>query len=1345
MQDNEGSKQALLASKVAKLVVQTLKQNPDYLSSAPKVQIATLKPYLAKSPSPKHTPSNSQPKRSPSQKKSQTSHSRCDSCYGKRNHIASVDGQDQVAPHRQPTITSIKPHSHVRITKKEKPSVPNSYTASSKRNTELKIFQNVLKTKHEQEQYTKNTPGSNLSRKEPRPRPKASASEDPLMRKQSEGKYSRDLPLQSESVDEQIFQTQDSLPGGPSRAQLTTSTDDGRYLPQSVPESTVRESQTLQKQRNGKPKTTSKDPAPKVSHTRKSSQDRDSKSSQRVVSNPKLSILQQVALEGRSLPPRPPKSDSPPPQYLSNLQTPKQLVPSKRSYIEDLSTGFLGKDEIDTDDRVHMGSSADTVPLRAYTFIPGTKKTTNDSHPKIHPAVEISPLPVAASSPVRSIKQTLPSLGQRKNDPYSTLNSANLDAVSLDSLMLLNMKKPFLTTISAKQFPENQTDDDLSRSGEKPGTVLKLRMPKSDSPEALRQWVTKMSKPRAPREPSLQHIMLGMNPVASLVHEKQGFRWNPYNKKLGFTTDAYKLPKKKNQEQDTPSLKISPVNLPLDNRTVTYEDSRSVITKQKIETPVTQATHQKLDSPKVQMVLASRSPQPSEFLQKTLEICKILIVVKPAPTIPDEVEDFTRVRNKALKESHERSTPLNTQSTLPFGVPEKKVVIQPPLIQTILQHRTVLPLGGGMSDGRFELDRNSEVKVDFDQRTTLTMVTNINPLSVVGKYRSGKKEKGILRGGAHQGDRDAVKSKSEERIKSGKPSPPKICLVMNEPKKPAVPTFLPRISSSKQNISQNKNPSPPRSALSSSMLVSLPSTLNKASAAKYPPKGPNKPLVYSLKKGINGTQVVTPVSEPVRRDGRDRGLRSQDLRNNLRSDSRQISNELNKDSLPSIHETFSNLQSKSADPNKRSYDIHTFHIADAKLPYMENEMTGLSFPYKSNKSSKVIQQSKEIQTSARLIAKPTEERETQTFTKRTKETEVQTMDPSVFRVSVQVQTKLKTRDVSLGAEQPGAIKPRLLEKSTLTDPPDNRLKAVNLRFKRSKTQSEMELADEGTTYLIGADESQIPRRRGSRELSQRSQADSGIFSANLSQFGPVLLDEHLFRHYGQYTSTPLPVMRQFLSPLKPHLMLGVTRNVSKVIFEDVGSTPRMVSLSTEGSSLPSRPVLEESDPYDGSHLSLRRVCYILKNGWICYLQFSYTKTKPANGSLPSQMLHGRKFCNSEDYEIVQKVKTIHKTSQGKKSNTSRYEESLMSGDQSGKPFTGNYHIDGDFYDIGAVYLSYHDRVINIGVEIEEQIRCLFFETVKGRKVSIGTPARLKKQDMQVLRGLDHEATSRLVC
>lgn len=1452
-ENEEGSQQAILASKVAKLVVQTLKDNPDILASPRPRFISSHKPYLSASPPPQ--PSKPTSKTRLLTHHSPSEHSRCDSCYGRRHreHASHDSPRLKKLPtqnRKQPSLDKPTLPTQSSPTTKTKPYpkppsaalvFPISSTSAKKnRNTDggrkdsVRNFgesgkDSVQRMNTGNKDNDKETSGSNTTNnkqmsvrihKQPlqpdglripmsdyRPSAKQAAELGILKgvlngshREASRGRAEK--PSRGNAETESVggnrtgfkaLPTQrpaDQFRAAPKLSSPTSTIETGKKVsrPPKSQEPTVRkpndlrdlsnlgslddrifrtedsitalkhEDQDIGIQEHG-------ERGVKKSGVSQDRQESDPRILQRVASSQsslkegtpqrqQAKIIKDISSShsvNRSLPPKPAKTSSNGPKLQPNKPYPR--------LAEDLSTGFLGREELELGDSGKHCSSADTVPLRAYTFIPTTKVkkvvAALPEHASSQPAVNF-----ATGSPARSINAEFLVVAQRYPGVNTSLNSNRVKAVCLPSFVVLNTKKPFLTTISAREFPK-----ELPR----PEVSAVLRMPKLDQPEMARDWVKLMSKPRALRNPDMQNLMIGMPCIPQLKLETKISKVAAYDKKKSFKPDTFKLPKKKNFESDHTCPKDMKPGF---SGSITHQDSRSVNSKSKIETQETEITRPRLDSPKVQMILASKQLQASDKLEKIIEHFKYIFIVKPALKPVETASDLTKGPNKVSKTTSTETAPQDTQSTLAERTRLVKKQVEPPLIQTTLQHRTVMPLAGGLSDGRFEVEPAPDTKVQKDKKRMLTMVTNINPLCIEGKYSSLQKLRDPMRSDSDQKMRnDPAKSRSEDRLRSGKLSPPKICVVMNEPKKPAVPSFFPRVSG-KNASGQLKNPSPPRSAASSSMLVSLPSTLNKVSGAKYPPKRPSKPLVYSLKKGTQGTQVVTPAPHPQHQNARNQGhegsVRSQEPKHNFRSDSRQISNELNKDSLPSIHETFSNLHSKSAELNKRSYDVHTFHIADAKLPYLDAGMTGLSFPFKRNKSSMLLENSKaiqtsevrveryvqeiETQTSERLLKKPTKSEQTQTKQRetvsvdiqtqtkqrKTVSVDIQTLDPNVFRVSTQTQTRIKTREVSLGAEQPGAVKPRVFEKSSMTDPPDTRLRAVNLRYKRSNTHSEADYADEGTTHLIGGEDSQLPRRRQSRNLSERSEVESGIFSANISHHSPVLLDEHLTRHYNLANGVSMSLMRQFVSPLQPHLMLGNTKQLRKVIFEDVGQTPRMVSLATEGSTLPPKMILPEEDPYDGSKLSLRRICYILKNGWIAYLQFSYTRVMDENRSAgPSQMLHGRKYLNQDDAEAVGRIKAMHKHTLQKRPGNSRFEDSLISGDNPHKQVSGNYHLDGDYYDIGAVYISYSDRVIQIGVEHEEQIRCLFLETVKGRKVTIGSSGQVKAGgNLQILRGLD---------
>lgn len=162
---------------------------------------------------------------------------------------------------------------------------------------------------------------------------------------------------------------------------------------------------------------------------------------------------------------------------------------------------------------------------------------------------------------------------------------------------------------------------------------------------------------------------------------------------------------------------------------------------------------------------------------------------------------------------------------------------------------------------------------------------------------------------------------------------------------------------------------------------------------------------------------------------------------------------------------------------------------------------------------------------------------------------------------------------------------------------------------------------------------------------------------------------------------PMPLHSAFYAANPKSVIVGTSHGLSRVFIENVKNDPRMVDHENANQEKPTPHV---------SNLELCRINYILKNGSIVYLQFSYRSG--------DQKLHGRKYFCEGQRDAIEQVKKKAK------------KEKLLK---------ASYIVFDQFYEIGNMRLEAGEKFASISAEVIDDIRCLTIETIEGEKLTIG--------------------------
>lgn len=169
----------------------------------------------------------------------------------------------------------------------------------------------------------------------------------------------------------------------------------------------------------------------------------------------------------------------------------------------------------------------------------------------------------------------------------------------------------------------------------------------------------------------------------------------------------------------------------------------------------------------------------------------------------------------------------------------------------------------------------------------------------------------------------------------------------------------------------------------------------------------------------------------------------------------------------------------------------------------------------------------------------------------------------------------------------------------------------------------------------------------------------------------------------QEVAPPIPtaIHTAFFSSNPQNVILGSSYNLSRVYLENVKNDSRMIDHTKSNHEHPTDHV---------SHIELCRINYILKNGSIIYLQFSYRTER--------EKLHGRKYYNFLDKESIEEVKKKAKKD---------------------KLLKASYFVNDEYFELGNLRLEKGERFSAISVEVIDCIKCLTITASDGEKLAIG--------------------------
>lgn len=162
---------------------------------------------------------------------------------------------------------------------------------------------------------------------------------------------------------------------------------------------------------------------------------------------------------------------------------------------------------------------------------------------------------------------------------------------------------------------------------------------------------------------------------------------------------------------------------------------------------------------------------------------------------------------------------------------------------------------------------------------------------------------------------------------------------------------------------------------------------------------------------------------------------------------------------------------------------------------------------------------------------------------------------------------------------------------------------------------------------------------------------------------------------------PMALHSAFFSASPEAVIIGTSQGLSKVFMENVRNDPRMIDHEKHKHEPPSKHVCD---------LELSRINYILKNGSIVYLQFSYFSG--------GDKLHGRKYYSSSLKEEIEDVKKKAKKD---------------------KLLKASYVIRGDFYELGNLRFEPREKFTSITAEVVDDIKTITLETSEGERLTIG--------------------------
>ena len=179
-----------------------------------------------------------------------------------------------------------------------------------------------------------------------------------------------------------------------------------------------------------------------------------------------------------------------------------------------------------------------------------------------------------------------------------------------------------------------------------------------------------------------------------------------------------------------------------------------------------------------------------------------------------------------------------------------------------------------------------------------------------------------------------------------------------------------------------------------------------------------------------------------------------------------------------------------------------------------------------------------------------------------------------------------------------------------------------IKFRKTKTyddrsQKEEELLLAEHQPAIDSSSILIPYKK-----STTMPVKKGILPS--SPLDSFLLDEYLSK---QYQPLPIPsgLHVQFFTSQPDHVLVGRSAGLTRIYIENVRRQDRMIDHKES--------LADKFDPHI-SNLELIKINFVLKNGWIVYLQASY---RSLDGSI-NQTLHGRKYYSKQFKSAIEKVK-----------------------------------------------------------------------------------------------------------
>ena len=185
------------------------------------------------------------------------------------------------------------------------------------------------------------------------------------------------------------------------------------------------------------------------------------------------------------------------------------------------------------------------------------------------------------------------------------------------------------------------------------------------------------------------------------------------------------------------------------------------------------------------------------------------------------------------------------------------------------------------------------------------------------------------------------------------------------------------------------------------------------------------------------------------------------------------------------------------------------------------------------------------------------------------------------------------------------------------------------------------------------------------------------------------MDQFLFEEsaVNRDLAPPIPMAQHaaFFSDFPKSVILGNSHGLAKVYMENIRNTPRLIDHGNPNHEKPTAHI---------SNLELCRINYILKNGYIIYLQFSYTSG--------NQTFHGRKYFWASQLDVINQVKKKAKKD---------------------KLLKATYAVENQSYDVGNLRFEHGETFVKVTVVADDEIQCMTIETTEGEILRIGEPSK----------------------